>query len=127
MSLHHRWMILEPAAAIGLYLFQLIQRVEHPIGQWFVGKRPEPFSGLYLGRVCREEVQAWHSCATPPHPTAAQSVCSLPLRLLRQRAPGLEKTPRHSRLARATTWYARFQDGQRHTHTSTATAEPLAL
>ncbi len=57
VSTHDRRVILEPAAALGLHLFQLIQRGEHPIGQWLVGERPKPRSLLDLGRIRREEQQ----------------------------------------------------------------------
>src|SRR5215469_17801635 len=57
MSLNDLWVRLQPAAALGLDLFQFIQRSEDPIGQWLIGKRPEPFSGLYLGRIRRQEHQ----------------------------------------------------------------------
>ena len=57
VSTYHRRVILEPAAALGLHLFQFIQRREHPIGQWLVGERPQPLCRLDLGRIGREEQQ----------------------------------------------------------------------
>ena len=48
---------LQPAAAFSLNLFQLIERGEDPIGQWLVGKRPEPLCGLHLWRIRWQEHQ----------------------------------------------------------------------
>src|SRR5260370_21262964 len=53
VSTHDRRVILEPAAALGLHLFQLIQRGKHPIGQWLIAERPKPRSLLDLGRIRR--------------------------------------------------------------------------
>ncbi len=55
VSTHDRRVILEPAAALGLHLFQLIQRGEHSIGQWLIAERPKPRSLLDLGRIRRDE------------------------------------------------------------------------
>src|SRR5260370_17400214 len=62
VSTHDRRVILEPAAALGLHLFQLIQRGEHPIGQWLIGERPKPRSLLDLGGIRREGKQLGASC-----------------------------------------------------------------
>ena len=48
---------LQPAAAFGLDLFQLVERGEDPIGQWLVGKRPESLGGLHLWGIRRQEHQ----------------------------------------------------------------------
>jgi hypothetical protein len=57
MSLDDVRVCLQPAAALGLNFFQLIEGGEDPIGQWLVGKRPEPLSGLYLWAIGRQEHQ----------------------------------------------------------------------
>ena len=48
---------LQPAAAFGLDLFQLVERGEDPIGQWLVGKRPEPLGRLHFWRIRWQERQ----------------------------------------------------------------------
>jgi hypothetical protein len=48
---------LQPAAAFGLDLFQLVERGEDPIGQRLVRKRPEPRSLLHLWGIRRQEHQ----------------------------------------------------------------------
>ena len=57
MSLHDLRVGLQPTAAFSLNLFQLIGRGEDAIGQWFVGKRPEPLCRLHLWRIWRQEHQ----------------------------------------------------------------------
>lgn len=57
VSMNHSWVILEPAAALGLHLFQLIQRGEDPIGQRLIGERPKPLSRLEFGRIRWEKQQ----------------------------------------------------------------------
>jgi hypothetical protein len=44
-------MSLEPAAALGLNVLQLIKRVEDPIGKRLIGERPQAFCGLQIGRM----------------------------------------------------------------------------
>ena len=48
---------LQPAAAFGLDLFQLVERGEDPIGQRLVRKRPEPLRRLHLWGIRRQEHQ----------------------------------------------------------------------
>lgn len=42
---------LEPAATLGLNILQIVKRTEDLIGKWFIGKRPQAFSRLQLGRM----------------------------------------------------------------------------
>src|ERR1700730_787742 len=58
VSPYDLWVVLEPAAALGLHLFQLVQRGKDPIRQRLVGKRPEPFSGLHLRGIGWQEHDA---------------------------------------------------------------------
>ena len=53
-------MSLEPATALSLHLFQLVERCESPIGKWFIGERPQPFGGLQFRRMRwqKEQVQS---------------------------------------------------------------------
>ncbi len=57
MGLDDRRVPLQPATALSLDLFQLIEGGEDPIGQWLVRKRPEPLSGLHLWGIRRQEHQ----------------------------------------------------------------------
>jgi hypothetical protein len=57
MSLDNLRVLLQPAAAFGLDLLQLFERGEDAIGQWLVGKRPEPLRGLHLWRIRWQERQ----------------------------------------------------------------------
>lgn len=76
--MYHLWVRLKPAAALGLGLFQLIQRGENAIGQRLVGKRPQPLGRLYLRRIGWQEHQVdalWKfelSTAMPPSPIQNQ-------------------------------------------------------
>jgi hypothetical protein len=47
----------QPAAAFDLDLFQRVERGEDPIGEWLVGKGPEPLCGLHLWGIRWQEHQ----------------------------------------------------------------------
>ncbi len=44
-------MSLEPTAARGLNVLQIVKRAEDPIGKRLIGERPQAFCGLQLGRM----------------------------------------------------------------------------
>jgi hypothetical protein len=48
---------LQPTATFSLNFFQLIKGGKDPISQWFIGKRPEPLSGLHLWGIRRQKHQ----------------------------------------------------------------------
>ena len=48
---------LQPAAALSLDLFQLVERGEDPIGQWLIAKWPEALGRLHLWGIRRQEHQ----------------------------------------------------------------------
>ena len=48
-------LVLEGHTPLDLSCLQLIKRLEVPIGDAFVGQRPEPFTGLEFRRIRRQE------------------------------------------------------------------------
>jgi hypothetical protein len=53
----HFRMSLEPAAARGLNVLQIVKRAEDPIGKRLIGEWPQAFCGLQLGRMRRQKEQ----------------------------------------------------------------------
>ena len=82
VSTHHGWMVLEPATTLGLHLFQLIQRVEPPIGQRLVGEGPKPLSRRELGRIrrCSQAGRLLRVAISPPGSATACANESVPRR-----------------------------------------------